>query len=80
MEGRINELQIEDINIADQFIELLYSDVPIRSLEDAVIYIDGFHNFTESEFALIQALETRVRTINLLLTHEGTNKQLFRKN
>ena len=78
-EDRITELQIEDINIADQFIELLYSDVPIRSLEDAVIYIDGFHNFTESEFALIQALETRVRTINLLLTHEGANKQLFRK-
>ena len=65
--------------MADQFIDLLYSDTPIRSLEDAVIYIDGFHNFTESEFALIQALETRVREINLLLTHQGTNKQLFRK-
>lgn len=78
-EKRITELQIEDINLADQFINLLYSDTPIRSLEDAVIYIDGFHNFTESEFALIQALETRVREINLLLTHQGTNKQLFRK-
>ncbi|MFC3420166.1 PD-(D/E)XK nuclease family protein [Salinicoccus hispanicus] len=78
-EKRITELQIEDINLTDQFINLLYSDTPIRSLEDAVIYIDGFHNFTESEFALIQALETRVRDINLLLTHQGTNKQLFRK-
>ncbi|MFP3360513.1 hypothetical protein R0K17_24680, partial [Planococcus sp. SIMBA_143] len=35
-EKRITELQIEDINLADQFIDLLYSDTPIRSLEDAV--------------------------------------------
>ncbi|WP_411843608.1 PD-(D/E)XK nuclease family protein [Salinicoccus sp. HZC-1] len=72
-------LQIEDLNLTDQFIDLIYSGETIRSLEDAVIYIDGFHNFTEIEYALIQAVSTRVKEINILLTHEGTNKELFRK-
>ncbi|WP_213810017.1 hypothetical protein [Jeotgalicoccus sp. WY2] len=34
-----------------------------------MIYIDGFHNFTESEFDLIYALEGKVGEVNLLLTH-----------
>src|SRR5690625_240953 len=51
----------------------------IKTLKDAVIYIDGFHNFTESEFQLIAALAKRVKTINILLTHKGENKTLFRK-
>lgn len=76
---RTAELQIEDLNLTDQFIDLLYSGETIRSLEDAVIYIDGFHNFTEVEYALIEALHSRVREINILLTHQGTNKELFRK-
>lgn len=76
---RAAELQIEDLNLTDQFINLIYSDETIHSLEDAVIYIDGFHNFTEVEYALIQALTTRVKEINILLTHQGTNKELFRK-
>lgn len=76
---RAAELQIEDLNLTDQFIELIHSDETIHSLEDAVIYIDGFHNFTETEYALIHALTTRVREINILLTHEGSNKALFRK-
>ena len=76
---RAAKLQIEDLNLTDQFINLIYSDETIHSLEDAVIYIDGFHNFTEVEYALIQALTTRVKEINILLTHQGTNKELFRK-
>ena len=76
---RTEALQIEALDLTDQFISLLYSDAVIHGLEDAVIYIDGFHNFTESEYAMIQALATRVKTINILLTHQGENKQLFRK-
>ena len=70
---------IEDLNIINTFMDVLDLHPDVKSLKDAVIYIDGFHNFTESEFQLIARLSKRVKTINVLLTHKGENKTLFRK-
>src|SRR5699024_6131352 len=70
---------IEDLNIINTFMNVLDVNPDVKSLKDAVIYIDGFHNFTESEFQLIRMLSKRVKTINVLLTHKGENKTLFRK-
>ncbi|MCD2138663.1 PD-(D/E)XK nuclease family protein [Salinicoccus halitifaciens] len=75
----IGELNIEDLNIINTFMTALDMNPDIKVLKDAVIYIDGFHNFTESEFQLIAALAKRVKAINILLTHKGENKTLFRK-
>lgn len=84
---KIAEYNIEDLNMIQNFIDDINRTKNIRTLKDAVIYIDGFHNFTESEFDLIYALEGKVAEINLLLTHsksEGSEQaqrdtQLFRK-
>ncbi len=75
----IRQLNIEDLNIINSFLAALEATPDIKALKDAVIYIDGFHNFTESEFQLIAALSKRVKTVNVLLTHKGENKTLFRK-
>src|SRR5699024_11694628 len=66
-------------NIINTFMDVLDLHPDVKSLKDAVIYIDGFHNFTESEFQLIARLSKRVKTINVLLTHKGENKTLLRK-
>ena len=84
---QIAEYNIEDLNMIQNFIDDINRAENIRTLKDAVIYIDGFHNFTESEFDLIYALEDKVAEINLLLTHsksEGSEQAqrdtlLFRK-
>src|SRR5699024_9074443 len=82
----INKYKVEDLNQIQQFINDLNHTNKVGSLKDAVIYIDGFHNFTESEFMLIHALEKRVKQVNLLLTHEKRDSEagrmdieLFRK-
>lgn len=82
----INKYKVEDLNQIQQFINDLNDTNKVGSLKDAVIYIDGFHNFTESEFMLIHALEKRVKQVNLLLTHEKRDSEagrmdieLFRK-
>lgn len=84
---QIAEYNIEDLNMIHNFIDDINREENIRSLQGATIYIDGFHNFTESEFDLIYALESKVAQINLLLTHSksddseqaGRDIQLFRK-
>ena len=84
---RIAEYNIEDLNMIQNFIDDINRAENIRTLKNAVIYIDGFHNFTESEFDLIYALEGKVKEVNLLLTHsksEGSEQArkdtlLFRK-
>lgn len=76
---QIKTENIEDVSLMDHFINLLYSDETIHTLKDAVIYVDGFHNFTESEFQLLKALSVRVESLTVLLTHKGENKTLFRK-
>ena len=75
----IEKLNIEDLNIINSFMKALDVNPEIKALKDAVIYIDGFHNFTESEFRMIAALAKRVKAVNVLLTHKGENKTLFRK-
>ena len=76
---QIEQHNIEDLNIINTFMNVLDVNPDVKSLKDAVIYIDGFHNFTESEFQLIAKLSKRVKTVNVLLTHKGENKTLFRK-
>lgn len=84
---QIAQYNIEDLNMIQNFIDDINRAENIRTLKNAVIYIDGFHNFTESEFDLIYALEGKVAEINLLLTHsksEGSEQAqrdtlLFRK-
>ncbi|WP_026867388.1 PD-(D/E)XK nuclease family protein [Jeotgalicoccus marinus] len=69
----IESYKVEDLNMIPHFIESIKEANSLRTLKDAVIYIDGFHNFTESEFALIYALEQEVGEINLLLTHRKSD-------
>ncbi|HJG32956.1 MAG TPA: PD-(D/E)XK nuclease family protein [Jeotgalicoccus aerolatus] len=84
---QISKYNIEDLNMIPHFIDKINQTGNVRTLNDAVIYIDGFHNFTESEFDLIYALEKKVSQINLLLTHSKSDSteqaerdlQLFRK-
>lgn len=71
---KIGTYNIEDLNMTHNFIDDINRTQHIRSLQDATIYIDGFHNFTESEFSLIYALEKKVKQINLLLTHSKTDQ------
>src|SRR5699024_3434177 len=59
----INKYKVEDLNQIQQFINDLNHTNKVGSLKDAVIYIDGFHNFTDSEFMLIHALEKRVKQV-----------------
>src|SRR5699024_702136 len=70
---QIAEYNIEDLNMIHNFIDDINREENIRSLQGATIYIDGFHNFTESEFDLIYALESKVAQINLLLTHSKSD-------
>lgn len=70
---QIAEYNIEDLNMIQNFIDDISRTENIRTLNKATIYIDGFHNFTESEFALIYALEKKVAQINLLLTHRKSD-------
>jgi ATP-dependent helicase/nuclease subunit B len=70
---------IEDVSLMDHFINILHQTPVIHNLEDAVIYVDGFHNFTESEFQLLITLSERVQSLTILLTHKRENKVLFRK-
>lgn len=71
---KISDYNIEDLNMIHQFIDDINKEENIRSLKDATIYIDGFHNFTESEFSLIYALEKKVKQVNLLLTHSKSDE------
>ena len=82
----IAEYKVEDLNMIQHFINSIQKSKHLRTLKDAVIYIDGFHNFTESEFSLIYALEKEVAEVNLLLTHQKSDGEqnlqdvdLFRK-
>src|SRR5690625_1910502 len=71
---KIGTYNIEDLNMIHNFIDDINRARNIRSLDDATIYIDGFHNFTESEFSLMYALEKKVKQINLLLTHSKADE------
>lgn len=75
----LNQENIEDVSLMDHFINMLHKNNDIHALKDAVIYVDGFHNFTESEFQLLYVLSERVKSLTVLLTHKGENKALFRK-
>lgn len=81
--GRWHDLlqqgNIEDLSLMDHFIDVLHATPHINTLDDAVIYVDGFHNFTESEFNLLVRLSERAASLTVLLTHKRENKQLFRK-
>lgn len=84
---QIAKYNIEDLNMIHHFIRDINQAKQLRTLKDSVIYIDGFHNFTDSEFDLIYALEQKVGHINLLLTHNKSDDgeqaerdiKLFRK-
>src|SRR5699024_3419233 len=51
----------------------------IESLNNATIYVDGFHNFSELELHLLKTLTRFTDDITLLLMHSSDNKELFRK-
>src|SRR5699024_10509024 len=70
---QIEKYNNEDLNMIQNFIDDISRTENIRTLHIATIYIDGFHNLTESEFALIYALEKKVAQINLLLTHRKSD-------
>lgn len=78
---RVTSLNIEDFNINQQLIDVLERYEHLTTLNDATIYIDGFHNFTEGEMALIVALSKRVKQVTILLLHVDISAQpeLFRK-
>lgn len=78
---RVASLNIEDFNINQQLIDVLERYEHLTTLKDATIYIDGFHNFTEGEMALIIALSKRVKKVKILLLHVdiASQPELFRK-
>ena len=78
---RVQTLNIEDFNVNQQLIDVLERYDNLSTIKDATIYIDGFHNFTEGEMALIIALSKRVKQVTILLLHldVATQPELFRK-
>lgn len=77
----IDEYSIENINLMPHFLNILNEvDVnEIESLNNATIYVDGFHNFSELELQLLKTLTRFTDDITLLLMHSSDNKELFRK-
>lgn len=78
---RTEALNIENFNMNQQLIEILQSGQVLNTIQDATIYIDGFHNFTESEIQLIVELSKHVKKVTILLLHLDVSQQpeLFRK-
>src|SRR5699024_6728473 len=72
---------IENINLMPHFLNILNEvDVnEIESLNNATIYVDGFHNISELELHLLKTLTRFTDDITLLLMHSSDNKELFRK-
>lgn len=80
-QSRTTELNIEDFNMNQHLIEILQRGESLQTIKDATIYIDGFHNFTESEMQLIVELSKHVKKVTILLLHLDVSRQpeLFRK-
>ncbi|WP_062512870.1 helicase-exonuclease AddAB subunit AddB [Halobacillus sp. KGW1] len=66
----VDALRDTYIDSEDQ-LELLASKVPGASfLDEADVYIDGFHSFTPQEYGVIAALLDKVKTVHVTLTTE----------
>lgn len=46
-----------------------------RLLEDAEIYLDGFHQFTPNELAVVEALLKKCKTVTVVLTVDDTKEE-----
>src|SRR5699024_8044378 len=46
-----------------------------RLLEDAEIYLDGFHQFTPNELAVVEALLKKCKTVTVVLTVDDTREE-----
>ncbi|QAS51663.1 helicase-exonuclease AddAB subunit AddB [Halobacillus litoralis] len=64
----VDALREQYIDSEDQ-LQLLAAKIPEAAfLEDAEVYIDGFHSFTPQEYEVIEALLKKVKTVHITLT------------
>ncbi|MFG6149502.1 helicase-exonuclease AddAB subunit AddB [Halobacillus sp. B23F22_1] len=77
----IDALKEQYIDSEDQ-LQLLSEKIPEADfLEEAEVYLEGFHSFTPQEYAVIEALLKKCRTVKVTLTmdspQEGDELDLF---
>ncbi|MCG3401625.1 helicase-exonuclease AddAB subunit AddB [Staphylococcus massiliensis] len=78
LEARLKDHFVTNEDMLMRFIEKIPES---KWLQEADIYIDGFHNFSTLEYEIIQALTKHCKSVTVLLTSDGNQDMfsLFRK-
>lgn len=72
-EKSLYALQENYIDSEDQLALLADKIASAAALEDAEIYLDGFHSFTPKELMVIEALMKKCKSVTVTLTMDDTN-------
>lgn len=74
--NRLENLYVQSEDVLNYLIKQVPKSETIKQAE---IYIDGFYNFTEQEYALISALSVHAKQVTITLMNDYNDDELFRK-